>query len=166
MDGNEDYWEEDVPLKWYDDWQNIVIKQTIKLMAVAVGFFTRRPFLMRYNEFLLNQKFVKSSINWAVRRAIRSLNWVMYYLEKYLRISLEDIIIRLLRRPGLRKNMLNLLTMLNPVIWRLEPEVLWVFREFLRTDGIKEDILPLLFSIGPIFDVFVEPGVVERAFGS
>ena len=55
---------------------------------------------------------------------------------------------------------------LAPVIWRLEPEVLWVFREFLRTDGIKEDILPLLFSIGPIFDVFVEPGVVERAFGS
>ena len=133
------------------DGRSILVKELMQLMGAIVRVVTGRPLLMRTMEFLLNQRALKLAVNRALNRIVGLVTGVSNKLEKYMGMTLEDLIIRLLIGRGRREGIINILTLSKPVMEGLEPEVLWVFREVLRIDGVKEDMLPMVLSTGSIF---------------
>ena len=145
------------------DGRSILVKELMQLMGAIVRVVTGRPLLMRTMEFLLNQRALKLAVNRALNRMVGLVRGVSNKLEKYMGMTLEDLIIRLLIGRGRREGIINILTLSKPVMEGLEPEVLWVFREVLRIDGVKEDMLPMVLSTGSIFVALFEPEVIERS---
>lgn len=145
------------------DRRSILVKELIQLIGAIVRVVTGRPLLMRTMEFLLNQRALRLAVNRALNRMVGLVTGVSDKLEKYMGMTLEDLIIRLLSGHGRREGILNILTMSKPVMEGLEPEVLWVLREVLRIDGVKEDMLPMVLSTGSVFVALFEPEVIERS---
>jgi|GEM_PF-7009150 len=138
-----------------------LIEASITFLGTIVQGITSAPYLMRVLEYLIDRPLIEASITRIVGIAEAVLDGISYLLD-VLKLSLEDIIIRLLKLPGMREAVMILLMRLRPVFKGVEPEVLWVLREVLRIDGVKEKGLPIAMSIGSIFETLAEPEVIEK----